>query len=91
MTPLETEVDKLITWIETNAADHTDVREALSAAGLRLGARADQANLDVRQAVKTARDAELVKNGKTKIVPDPVGPGALIDVAEAAEAAELKP
>lgn len=67
-TPLEVEVDKLVAWCEANSADNANLREALTAAGMRLGQRADKARSDELAGITAARDAERVRTGKTPIV-----------------------
>ena len=66
--PLETQVDLLISWCEANTADSTDLREALTACGIRLGQRADQARTAELVTVKLDRSTKLVSAGKTPLM-----------------------
>ncbi len=67
---LEEKTGELIAWCEENAADDRDLREALSAAGILLGQRADAAYRAELATVKAFVDSERVKGGKPPIVPD---------------------
>lgn len=71
-TPLEVEVDKLISWCEANAADDTDLREVLTAAGVRLGQRCDVARQAELVTIQSNRTAALTAAGKTTLSAPPI-------------------
>lgn len=85
-TPLEIEVDKLIAWLEENTADLTDMREALTAAGIRLGKRCDLARQDELTAMRVLRKDALQNSGKTPVI------AIIADIADigAVEAKQVK-
>ncbi len=76
-TPLEIQVDLLIAWCEANSADATDLREALTACGIRLGVRCDAARTEELTTIQTNREAALAASGKTVLVQSQVAPSIL--------------